>query len=279
MTTAPSAPLPTLPPQAASLRGRAIQQDGQGGSGAAWQSALVTASQEAQPAEASTAQAGYLLALGNLGAAALQAPWTAPRTPPARGATTDRGGEAPKAQHAEATGQTAPQPASGMRTTFARPPAAVAADASVSTHPTPVAPASVRGAGEHSPASRRTSGERSDHPHATALLRNALPASAAHALTAYAATTSAAAVPSDRDADFSVVPRATSVPVRVHVQWRERVADVWIGLHRQAFDQLPDVRAGVEDWVISRGGVLGHVVCNGETLTRVPPSSDFLGAL
>jgi len=68
------------------------------------------------------------------------------------------------------------------------------------------------------------------------------------------------------------------LPVRVHVQWRDRVADVWIGLHRQAFDQLPDIRAGIEDWVVSRGGVLGHVVCNGEALARVASSISFLGA-
>ena len=282
MTAAQSAALPTLLLPALSPRGQTVQQDGQGASGDAWQSALAAASQDGQPANASAAEASYLLALGNLGAATPQAPWTAPNTPPARDAVTERAGTAAKAELADATGQSAPHPSSGARTPMGTPrgvPAAAAAGATFSTRPSPVAAASTAERGERSSASRRASGERSDHPQAAALPRNALPALAAHALTAYAAANSAAPAPNDREADFSVIPRATSLPVRVHVQWRERVADVWIGLDRKAFDQLPDVRAGVEDWVNSRGGVVGHVVCNGETLTRVAPSSDFLGAL
>jgi len=277
MTTAQSASLPTLLPPGVPPRSQMVQQEGQGASGDAWQSALVAASQDAQPAHASAAEASYLLALGNLGAATMQAPWTAPNSPPARGAVTARGGEAVEAQRADATGRPTPQSSSGTRE-----PAKVRAATAVapmSRRPSPVTAVSVADAGEHSSASRRTSGEQSDRPQATALPGNALPASAAHALTAYAAANSTAPAPSDREADFSVIARATNLPVHVHVQWRERVADVWIGLHRQAFDQLPDVRSGVEDWVISRGGVVGHVVCNGETLTRVAPSSDFLGAL
>jgi hypothetical protein len=278
MTTAQSASLSALLPLDLPPRSQTVQQEGQSASGDAWQSALVAASQEAQPADASAAEASYLLALGNLGAATLQAPWTAPGAPLVRSAVSDPGGEAVKTQRADATGQSTPQASSGMRTP-ARSPTAAAALAPMSTRPSPVKAASVADGSGRSSASRRTAGERSDHPQAAALPRNALPASAAHALTAYAAANSAAPAPSDREADFSVIARATSLPVRVHVQWRERVADVWIGLHRQAFDQLPDVRAGVEDWVISRGGVVGHVICNGETLTRVAPSSDFLGAL
>jgi hypothetical protein len=78
--------------------------------------------------------------------------------------------------------------------------------------------------------------------------------------------------------DFTLATPASSMPVRVHVQWRGRVADVWIGLHRRAFDQLPDIRAGIEDWVGSRGGAIGRLVCNGETLAGVPSSPFTSGA-
>lgn len=99
---------------------------------------------------------------------------------------------------------------------------------------------------------------------------------------AVAAYASASAASASGDASpavsFSVASRATITPVRVHVQWRGRVADVWIGLHRSTFDRLDDVRRGVEDWVSARGGVVGQVVCNGETLAGTSNPIHFPGA-
>ena len=121
---------------------------------------------------------------------------------------------------------------------------------------------------------------------ATALALNefAPPAPAAQGSTwtgaAAFAPASATAVAMSSDgatASFALVSRHTPLPVRVHVQWRGRMADVWIGLHRQAFERLPDIRAGIEDWVDSRGGAIGHLVCNGETLAGAAVPTDIPG--
>ncbi len=98
------------------------------------------------------------------------------------------------------------------------------------------------------------------------------------AFTAYEQAMSSSAA-SDAAVSFTLVSRSSIAPVRIHVQWRGRLADVWIGLQRRAFDQLPDIRAGIQDWVSSRGGVVGRLVCNGERLEGTPIPSSFPGVL
>lgn len=99
------------------------------------------------------------------------------------------------------------------------------------------------------------------------------------AIAAYAQAMSTQSVASDTTTSFTLVSEPSIAPVRVHVQWRGRLADVWIGLHRRAFDQLPDIRAGVQDWVSSHGGVVARLVCNGERLEGAPTLSSFPGAI
>ena len=99
------------------------------------------------------------------------------------------------------------------------------------------------------------------------------------AFAAYAQALSAIPQACEAASSFTLASASSIAPVRVHVQWRGRVADVWIGLHRRAFDQLPDIRAGIQDWVASRGGVVGRLICNGERVDGAPTSSTFPGVL
>ena len=99
------------------------------------------------------------------------------------------------------------------------------------------------------------------------------------ALAAYAEAMSAGSATSNAAISFTLVSTSSVAPVRVHVQWSGRMADVWIGLHRRAFNQLPDIRAGIQDWVSSRGGVVSRLVCNGERLSGAALSSSFQGVL
>lgn len=285
MTAAQAASMSTLLPPVASAPDRTVQQDaGRPGDGA-WQRAFETASQDAPPTTAIAAEASYLLALGNLGAAPVETqPQASAALPAAPLPAPDAAAAAQQPDHVEADRQPAARAPSAARASVLARTSALGEEAS--THAVShaavtatAAPGPAARRGERASVPRRPAVSEGDHAGPAALPRNASPAPAAHAITAYSAAMSAAAMPVEREANFSIVPRSTSVPVRVHVQWRDRVADVWIGLHRRAFDQLPDIRAGVQDWVTARGGVLGHVVCNGETLARVAPSIDFQGAL
>ena len=284
---ATSMSMPFLP--AASAPDRAVQQDGERSSDGGWQRALETASQDARPASAVAAEASYLLALGNLGMAPVAVvPLTPAALPMSQEPVPHSAGEAPRSGRVEVAAPPQAHVQSSAKIA-ARPAATVPAKATggepsmpAASHGSAVAEAShgpMASRGERASAAKRSASTEAARPDAVARPGGAFAAQAAHAITAYAAAMSGAPMSAEREADFSVIPRSTTVPVRVHVQWRDRVADVWIGLHRQAFDQLPDIRASVEDWVNSRGGVLGHVVCNGETLARVAPSFDFQGAL
>ncbi|MEP6501870.1 MAG: hypothetical protein ABJD97_00950 [Betaproteobacteria bacterium] len=104
-------------------------------------------------------------------------------------------------------------------------------------------------------------------------------ASPSYAIGVYAAAMSTAPQASDAGTSFSVTGGPSRLPVRVHVQWRGPLADVWIGLHRDALARLPDVRAAVVDWVRTRGGVIDRLVCNGETLAGNSNPLSFQGAL
>jgi hypothetical protein len=76
----------------------------------------------------------------------------------------------------------------------------------------------------------------------------------------------------DRIETFDLPVRADFAPVRIHVQWRGRIADVWIGLHREFAEHLPAVRAQIDLWLDARGGTLGRLTCNGDVLeTRAAP--------
>ena len=265
---------------------RALPQDGQSRDSGGWQQAFQVASRGDEGAPG-VEEAARMLALGNL---AMSPVPVAPQ--PLAASSAASGGEPTRAIQSASRPAT---PSASVRATpnasplpSAHPAGGLAAvgevrDADAAAQPTPHG--AVAG-----PDGQRRGHASSDHGggprpvDAIALpVGGAAPApmeeaAALRAVASYAAAMSTSA-PSDGAADFSLFARSSSLPVRVHVQWRGRVADVWIGLHRQAFDQLPDIRAGVEHWVHSRGGVLGHVVCNGEALARVAPSVSFLGAL
>ena len=274
MTAMQTALLPML--ATAATRTRTLAQDGQN-AGDGWRRALETASQDTHPAAAITEKVAYLLALGNLDATPAEAlPFASSDHEP-----TEAGQDSPLAR-ATLAAQASGQIRSGARETVR---STEIESARVGETTNARSSATLRDPHAGAADSCARSAESPSPSKAAALPGPALPprpalqAVASNAIANYAAAMSAAPTSRGREADFSLVSRATHLPVRVHVQWRARVADAWIGLHRQAFDQLPDIRAGLEDWVTSRGGVLGHVVCNGETLTRVPSSVQFLGAL
>jgi len=66
-------------------------------------------------------------------------------------------------------------------------------------------------------------------------------------------------------------------PVRVHVQWHGREADVWVGLHRSLFDQLPGIRAAIVLWLDARSGTLRKLTCNGDVLEMHATAPSFQG--
>ncbi len=296
MTATSAASMAIVLPLANSVPDRSVQQEGQGSGGADWQRALQTASSQAEPAStAAAAQASYLLALGNLDVDPVEVLPAALATLPQPASPVPVSSPQDAGQGAQAQ---AAEPSPAAPATHARAAAHKGAKSAVAArHASPdvsrrwlvsANAAAQPGAAEvrdgpssasKPAASRRATSSQADRPETVPVPHSAFAAQAAHAITAYAAAMSGAPPAADREADFSFTPQSTKVPVRVHVQWRDRVADIWIGLHRQAFDQLPDVHAGVRAWVTSRGGVLGHVVCNGETLARVAPTFDFLGAL
>ena len=284
---------------------RALPRDDQGRAGGGWQQAYQAAAQGSEPAPGGVEEAARMLALGNLALSPAQAlplpPATHAAAPGADVAGVGNVAEAPNAAAAAAlTPAVAPTPVSGstpVRVASQKPakhpehapntPGVVADVYPDVRAASQVAPrgASVRGGDVHA-AGRSSSGRPSVSPSpdttpqvAASRPVHAAPETAAQqAIASYAAAMSAANASSERATDFALFAGSSKLPVRIHVQWRDRVADVWIGLHRQAFDQLPDIRTGVEDWIASRGGVLGRVVCNGEALGRVAPSVSFLGA-
>lgn len=290
MTAAQAVSMPTLPFPPASTGNRPVQQDSQGSSDAGWQRALETASQDVHAPSALTAEAGYLMTLNNLDVTPMEAlplPSTMDHTP--RDLAPELDGTVAKLDHAETDAR---QPSLHLQhdakaSSTTRPAPDRPLDTQARTEPAStsklvldvVEPASTTGRAGRASMLRRASSVEADRPSAPMLPRTALQSPTAHAIATYATAMSSAPVSTEASADFTIAAHSITTPVRVHVQWRDRVADVWIGLHRKAFDQLPDIRSGVEDWVTSRGGVLGRVVCNGETLTRIAPSSNFLGAL
>jgi len=265
---------------------RVMPPDDQPRDSGIWQQAFQAAARGDAPSPGGAQEAARMLALGNLALSPIE---VASLSPGEHAVDVDLGQAAPgpstPAGKAVSTAHTHGQDASTVARTAARWHSPDRADTSAADA-APVAEAALHGArvrvagdgqAGHAAPGRSATLQRPD-PAARPVVARPHAASARQAVASYAAAMSSAPAPSDRAADFSLSSRATTLPVRVHVQWRDRVADVWIGLHRQAFDQLPDIRAGIEDWVVSRGGVLGHVVCNGEALARVASSISFLGA-
>jgi len=264
---------------------RALPQDGQLHDGGGWQQAFRAASRGEEGATG-VEEAARMLALGNLATSPVQV------APLPIAASSTSAGDVPTGATSTAPRSSGPTAStletrraspSHARPTRWPPAAGEARDAgtAASSAPTGAVGAADGARRGHAPSDPRGGPRLVD---AVALpVGGGAPAltegaSALQAVASYAAAMTASA-PSDGTADFSLSAQSSILPVRVHVQWRGGVADAWIGLHRQAFDQLPDIRAGLEHWVTSRGGVLGHVVCNGEALARVAPSVSFLGAL
>jgi len=275
---------------------RGLPQDGHGMGGEAWQRALDGAGAGTVPPAGRAAEAGYLMTLANVG----MMPSGAPAISPGAWMTTDP--HAPVAANPALHSSHAPQS-----------PATVASPAPVCTRgamavrhevaPQPrVGSAPVEGTGARLPVMARHTRPQREAPAAgrdagpshgsvpvppveqgvvaPALARTgAVQAIAGYVRAASVLDDAGAPAARERRASFTLSALGSSVPVRVHVQWRGRLADVWIGLHRQAFEQLPDIRAGIDDWVGSRGGAIGCLVCNGETLAGAPSSSFTPGAL
>ena len=261
---------------------RGAPPDSRPADGDAWQRALGSAAVGAQPMPTRIAEAGYLMALANLGTTP-----SAVAGPSALQALAPRGGPAgmpvpaSASEQAAATGPAPAPDATASRPSHLATGARAHSTGELSERDTPAVvarravvgrlalPATAGCAGSH--ASAQTTPE---HGTTSVLVEtvSASRPSPVQAIAGYTQSIAAAGASSvsEAGASFTLTTPASSLPVRVHVQWRDRVADVWIGLHRRAFDQLPDIRAGIEDWVDARGGALGQVVCNGETLSGVP---------
>ena len=280
MNSLQSLSLPGL--HAASTRPRATSLQDQPSGHNGWQQAFDSATHSDVSAQGTVGEASRMLALGNLAISPANS-----LAMSARQLSATAGDERPDGRATVGDARTLAEPASAERMDghagmIVDAVAAPGPDATASSAPFSAAPVPVAGAAQP----RRAFAEVAVVTSSASLPRDMVAQSFAPALEAplqqviakYAAAASAISFPAQRASDFSLVSRSSILPVRVHVQWRGRVADVWIGLHRDAFDQLPDIRAGVEDWVTTRGGVLGHVVCNGETLMRVTPSPSFSGA-
>lgn len=276
-----------MPPQSVAAVAARPKDDQNAPSEGAWQRALVSASHGSESSSVSTAIAGRLFDLNAVIAApaselALGLPKPAPAdwlSMPARDVAT------PRATVESHRGPTRSSTSHASALVNVREADAIAGGRASEPVAGGVASAAVITQG------RTTLGERSDKAVSTS--RDGAPtdtrpvglafasplATQERALAAYAEAMSTNAAASDASNMFTLVPKSSVVPVRIYVQWRGRMADVWIGLHRRAFDQLPDIRAGIQDWVSSRGGVVGRLVCNGERLEGTPIPSSFPGVL
>lgn len=53
-------------------------------------------------------------------------------------------------------------------------------------------------------------------------------------------------------------------PIRMHVQWRGRQADIWLGLDAAQAHRLPELAGTIIGWLRASRHSLGGLVCNGK---------------
>jgi len=240
------------PPAAAGARRSAGSAPAEGD---AWQRAVACAGGEAAPTGEERADARHLLELQSAQPRpmAVGSPAAARRTP----------GGSPR------------MPVSPFGAASSLRWAAGAAPAARAVPSAPVVPATAPADAPAAPVPRGGAGaEAAQHGETAEADRAATPGAPTPHVPTPAAPVAARFGEADAVEEFDLPAQPGLAPVRVHVQWRGRVADVWIGLHRALAAHLPAIRAQIDSWLASRGGTLGQLTCNGDVLeTRVAPSS------
>jgi hypothetical protein len=71
--------------------------------------------------------------------------------------------------------------------------------------------------------------------------------------------------PAPTEASMVQLPlHGVAEPVRVHVQWQDGVAHVWVGVDAAHAGHLPRVAETVTRWLAGQGIRVASLTCNGE---------------
>jgi len=61
-------------------------------------------------------------------------------------------------------------------------------------------------------------------------------------------------------------------PVRVHVDWSDQGARIWLGVDPERMESVPALARHLDQWLAASGVKLAALVCNGRTIyTRYSP--------